>query len=182
MTGLRPIRSETRDDGIVAMTVGATSPVVRFSQSACSPPSERSLEVADRDAEEHRPAAEDEEARADEEEEAAFGQDVRSPCLESDGTPRPAAAILGRMVVLQAGEEDEHRRELDQAERERGKGEGSPGWPARRADDDAKDALMPDERAGQAHLPGRDEVRNVALERTLGEVRAELEEDEEGED
>ena len=35
--------------------------------------------------------------------------------------------------------------------------------------------MTPDERAGQADLRRRDEVGDVALERALGEVRAELE-------
>ena len=109
MTGLRPTRSDSRAAGRVAAAVhSATTTVTASSQlprSSGSVSADRALEVRDRQHDQEGAAAEDEEARGDEEHEAPLGQDVGAPRLGGDRAPRAAASVLRAPAFLEPEEQ-----------------------------------------------------------------------------
>ena len=142
----------------------------------------RSFEVRHQQSDEEGATAEDEEARGDQEHEASLLQDVAGPGLLGDGRPASTRTVLRSPPFIEAEEQRQHRDELDDAQRDRRAREIAGGQPDRcqpRADDDAEHREQADEAAREADLERRNEVGDIALERTLGEVRAELEQDDE---
>ncbi len=112
-------------------------------------------------------------------------EDVGAPGLGRDHRPRAPGPGLGRRPDPDPHDDRQHGRDLEQAEGDQAEAEGT-GRHGQRADDearhDAEDLHQPDERARRSHLRPGHEIRDIALEWTLGEVRAELEQGDEGPD
>ena len=151
----------------------------------CLTQAERVGEVEEDEVEDRGAAHEDEQARGEHPDVALLLEDVGTPRLCGDRQPGPTLARLGRRPLRDAQDDAQHRHELDNGDRHDRRPDvarrGRDGR-QRKPENVAEDLEHPDHRAGQPDLFVRHEVRDVALERTAGDVRAESEQRDEGGD